>query len=58
MKSKVEKLDTEKLETAPVNVSKLSIVVKSDVAKKTEYKELVKKVNDIFLTAQNLQLFG
>ena len=31
----------------PVDLSKLSDVVKNDVVKKTEYDELVAKVNDI-----------
>ena len=50
MKSKVDKLDTGKLETTPVDLSKLSNVVKNDVVKKTEYDELVKKVDNIDTT--------
>ena len=46
MKSKVDKLDIGKLETTPVDLIKLSDIVKNDV-KKTEYYELVKKVNNI-----------
>ena len=34
MKSKVDKLDIERLETTPVELSKLSNVVKNDVVKK------------------------
>ena len=34
MKSKADKLDIGKLETTPVNLSKLSNVVKNDVVKK------------------------
>ena len=45
MKSKVDKLDIGKLETTPVDLSKLSNVVKNDDVKKTEYKDLVKTVN-------------
>ena len=45
MKSKVDKLDIGKLETTPVDLSKLSNVVKNDDVKKTEYKDLVKRVN-------------
>ena len=48
MQSKVDKLDIGKLETAPVDLSKLSNVVKNFV-KETEYNELVKKVNKILL---------
>ena len=50
MKSKVDKLDTGKLETTPVDLSKLSNLVKNDVVKKTEYDELVKKVDNIDTT--------
>ena len=45
MKSKVHKLDIEKLETSPVNLSKLINVVKNVVVKKTQYNELVEKVH-------------
>ena len=44
MKSKVDKLDVDKLALAPVDLSKLSDVVKNIVVKKTEYNVLVKKV--------------
>ena len=40
---KVDMLDTDKLGATPVDLNKLSDVVKSDVVKKTEYNELVKK---------------
>ena len=50
LKSKVDKLDIGKLETTPVDLRKLSNVVKNDVVKKTEYNELVKKVNNISAT--------
>ena len=43
LKSKADKLDVDKLETTPVDLRKLSNVVKNDVVKKTEYDELVKK---------------
>ena len=42
LKSIVNKLGTNKLETTPVHLSKLSDVVNNDVVKKTEYDELVK----------------
>ena len=38
--SQVDKLDTEKLAPAPVDLSKLSDVVKNDIAKKTAYDKL------------------
>ena len=46
-KSKVDKLDVRELETSLVDSSKLSNAVKTNVVKKTEYDELVKKVNTI-----------
>ena len=47
LKSEIDKLDVVKLETFPVDLSKLREVVKNKVVKKTEYNELVKKVNAI-----------
>ena len=37
LKTETDKLDTDKLKTVPVDLSKLTNVVKNDVAKKTEY---------------------
>ena len=48
--SKVDNLDFDMLVPVPVDLSKLSDVVKNDVAIKTEYNELVKKVNNISTT--------
>ena len=45
LKTKVDKLDTEKLVPIPADLSKLSDVVRNDVAKKTEYNKLVTKVD-------------
>ena len=39
-------MDTGKLGTTPVDLSKLTDTVKNEVAKKTEYNELLKKVNN------------
>ena len=50
LNSKVDNLDIGKLGTTPIDLSKLSNIVKNDVVKKTEYDELVKKVNDIKFT--------
>ena len=47
LKTEVDKLGIDKLVPVPVDLSKLSDVVKNDVVKKTEYDELVAKVNDI-----------
>ena len=41
LKSKVDKLDVDKLVIVPVDLSKLSDVGKNDVVEKTEYNELV-----------------
>ena len=40
MKTKVGKLDIGKLETTPIDLSKLSNVVKNDVVEKTEKKKM------------------
>ena len=47
LKTEVDKLDIDKLVPVPVDLSKLSDVVKNDVAKKTAYDKLVAKVNNI-----------
>ena len=47
LKTEVDKLDTDKLKTVPVDLSKLTIVVKNGVVKKTVYDKLVNKVNNI-----------
>ena len=47
IKTEVDKLDVGKLVTVPVDLSKLSNVVKNEVVKKTEYDKLVAKVNNI-----------
>ena len=50
MKSKLDKLDVDKLVPVPADLSNLSDVVKDHVVKKTEYDKLVKKVNIIQTT--------
>ena len=50
LKSEIDKLDIGKLETTPIDLSRLSDVVKNEVVKKTEYNELAKKVNAIQTT--------
>ena len=47
LKTEVDKLDIDKLAPVPVDLSKLSDAVKKDVVKKTEYDQLVGKVNNI-----------
>ena len=46
-KTEVDKLDIGKLEPVPVDLSKLSDLVKSDLVKKTVFDRLVAKVNNI-----------
>ena len=50
LKPEVDKLDIEKLAPVPVDLSKISDVVKNDVVKKTLYDKLVAKVKDIDTT--------
>ena len=47
VKTEVDKLDTDKLAPVPVDLSKLSDVVKNDVVQKTVFDKLVVKVNNI-----------
>ena len=47
LKTEVDKLDIDKLAPVPVNLSKLSDVVKNYVVKKTAYDKLVAKGNNI-----------
>ena len=47
LKTEVDKIDAGKLKTVPVDLAKLSNVIKNDVIKKTVYDKLVAKVNGI-----------
>ena len=47
LKTEVDNLDIDKLVPVPIDLSKLSDVVKNDVVKKTAYDKLVAKVNNI-----------
>ena len=47
LKTEVDKLDIDKLVPIPADLSKLSNVVKNDVAKKVDYNKLVAKVDHI-----------
>ena len=49
LKTEVDKLDINKLVPVPVDLSKLSDVVKNEVVKKTVYEKLAAKVNYIEL---------
>ena len=50
LKTEVDKIDADKLKTAPVDLAKLSNIVKKDVVKKTEYNSLTTKVDSIDTT--------
>ena len=50
LKTKIDKLDVDKLTPVPDDLAKLSNVVKNDVVKKTEYNKLVAKVDNIDTT--------
>ena len=47
LKTEVDKLDIDKLVPVPVDLNKLSDVVKNEVVKKTVYDKLATKVNNI-----------
>ena len=47
LKTEVDKLDIDKLAPVPIDLSKLSDVVKNDVVKKDVYNKLVTKVDNI-----------
>ena len=50
LKTEVDKIDADKLKTVPVDLAKLSNVVKNGVVKKTECNKLVTKVDNIETT--------
>ena len=47
LKTEVYQLDIDKLTSVPIDLAKLSNVVKNDVVKKTEYDKLINKVSGI-----------
>ena len=47
LKTEIDKLDTDKLVPVPVDLNKLSDVVKNEVVKKNVYDKLAAKVNNI-----------
>ena len=50
LKTEVDKLDINKLTSVPIDLAKLSNIVKNNVVKKTEHYKLVNKVNGIDTT--------
>ena len=55
LKTEIDKLDIDKLAPVPVDLSKLSDVVKHDVVKKAAYDQLATKVNNIDTSASTLK---
>ena len=51
LKTEIDKLDIDKLVPVPVDLCKLSNVVKNDVVKKTVYDKLVAKVKKLILVS-------
>ena len=47
LKTEVDKLDIDTLTSVPIDLAKLSNLVKNDVVKKTEYDKLVNKINGV-----------
>ena len=56
MKSKVDKLDVDKLVPVPVDLSKLSKVVKNDVVKKNVYNAKIKNIEEEIPNNTNLAI--
>ena len=54
MKSKVDKLDVDKLVPAPVDLSKLSNLMKNEAVKKDVYNAKIKNIEDIILDITNI----
>ena len=50
LKTEVDKIDADKLKTVPVDLAKLSNVVKNEIVKKAEYNSLKTKVYNIDTT--------
>ena len=62
LKTEVDKIDAGKLKAVPVDLAKLSNVVKNDALIKTEYNKLVTKVDNIdttnFVKKANMKKMG
>ena len=54
LKTKVGKLDIDQLMAIPIDLSKLSNLVKTEVAKKTEYDAKIKNIEDKILDIRSL----
>ena len=54
LKTEVDKIDTDKIKTVPVDLAKLSNVVKNDVVQKTDYNTKVTSIeNQLAETTKN-----
>ena len=62
LKTEIDKIDADKSKTVPVDLAKLSNVVKNDVVKKTDCNKLVTKVDNIdtinFFKKPNVKKIG
>ena len=58
LKSNVDKLDIDKLVHVPLDLSKLSDVVKNDVVKKEVYNAKIKNVEDNILDITDLATYA
>ena len=56
LKAEIDKIGVGKLNTVPVDLSKLSNVVSDDVVKKTAYDKLVAKVNNVDIKSETNQI--
>ena len=54
LKTKVGKLDIDQLIAIPIDLSKLSNLVKNEVAKKTEYDAKIRNIEDKILDIRSL----
>ena len=54
LKSKVDKLDVDKLVPVPVDLSKLNVAVENDVVKSDVYNAKIKKIEDKIPDITNL----
>ena len=57
LKNKADKFDVDKLVPAPIDLSKLSDVVKNDVVKKDKYNAKTKNIEDKIVDTTNLATY-
>ena len=54
LKTKIDKLDCDKLAPVPTDLSRLSDVVKNEIVKKTEFNAKIKNIEDKIPNVSNL----